>query len=186
MTTSPVDQLSLALDATGAVIARIGPEQWIAPTPCAGWSVADLVSHLVTGNHAFAASVGGGPPPAASLPDSDLAGAYLDSAASVLSAFAQPGALERVVTVPFGTVPGMVALHLRITEVLVHGWDLARATGQPAELPEDLAEAELSFNRPRLADIPADRRPFAPPQPVAAEAPAIDRLAACLGRAVTA
>jgi uncharacterized protein (TIGR03086 family) len=80
----------------------------------------------------------------------------------------------------------MVALDLRITEVLVHGWDLARATGQPATFPDDLAEQELAFSRAKLADIPSDRSPFAPPQPVAEDAPAIDRLAACLGRSVAA
>ena len=103
----------------------------------------------------------------------------------MLGAFREPGALDRIVTVPFGTVPGMVALHLRITEFLVHGWDLARATGQPVIAPDDLAAQELAFSRSMLAKIPPDRRPFAPPQPVAGLAPAIDQLAACLGRDVT-
>jgi uncharacterized protein (TIGR03086 family) len=67
--------------------------------------------------------------------------------------------------VPIGSVPGIAALHPRITEVLVHGWDLARATGQHAEFPEDLAEQELAFSRSKLADIPEGRTPFAPPQP---------------------
>lgn len=79
-----------------------------------------------------------------------------------------------------------VALHLRITELLVHGWDLARATDQVVTFPEDLAGQELAFTRVALADIPPGRRPFAPPEPVADDAPAIDRLAACLGRTVTA
>ena len=67
----------------------------------------------------------------------------------------------------------------------MHGWDLARATGQPAEFPDDLPERELTFTRGKLADLPPDRRPFAPPRPVADDAPAIDRLAACLGRRAT-
>jgi uncharacterized protein (TIGR03086 family) len=94
--------------------------------------------------------------------------------------------LERSVTVPFGTIPGIVALHLRMTELLVHGWDLARATGQRPAFPDDLAEQELAFTRSKLTDIPPDRSPFGPPQPVADDAAAIDRLAACLGRNVTA
>lgn len=112
------------------------------------------------------------------------AAAYRDSADAVLAAFALPGVLERVVAVPFGSVPGIVALHLRIVEVLVHGWDLARATRQPVRFAEDLAEQELEFTRARLGDVPPARSPFGPPQPVADGAPAIDRLAACLGRHV--
>lgn len=99
------------------------------------------------------------------------------------AAFAQPGVLEKVVTVPIGAVPGVVALHLRIAESLVHGWDLAQATGQPTDgLPDDLAEQELEFSRRRLPDLPPDRRPFAPVQPVSDDAPALDRLVALLGR----
>ena len=111
--------------------------------------------------------------------------AYRDSAAALLDALARPGALDKIVTVPFGTVPGVVALHLRITEILVHGWDLARATGQQTAFADDVAEQELAFSRAKLADIPPGRRPFGPPQPAADDAPAIDRLAACLGRSVT-
>ena len=81
------------------------------------------------------------------------------------------------------TVPAAVALHLRLTELLVHGWDLAIATGQPTVgLPEDVAEQELAFSRHQLTQLPPGRMPFAPPQPVDQDAPAIDRLAALLGR----
>jgi uncharacterized protein (TIGR03086 family) len=185
MPTELVSQLSLALDITGRLIAAVPGGQWADPTPCPGWSVRDLVAHLVAGNSLFASALRGEPLPPAqgtSRPDGDLPGAYRDSAATLLDAFRQPGVLERVVSVPFGSVPGAVALHLRITEVLVHGWDLARATRQSAAFPEDLAEQELAFSRAKLADIPGDRQPFAPPQPVPADAAAIDRLAACLGR----
>lgn len=187
-TTGPVDQLSVALDATGQVIAAVGDQQWANPTQCPKWSVRDLVSHVVTGNFMFASILRGAPAAASQdplRPDGDLLSAYRDSAGRLLAAFRSPGALERVVTVPFGSVPGVVALHLRITEVLVHGWDIARATGQLARFPDDLAEQELTFSRGKLAEIPSDRSPFAPPQPVADDAPAIDRLAACLGRNVT-
>lgn len=188
MTNKPIDQLSRALEATELVIAAVRPEQWEGRTPCAGWTVRDVVSHLVSGNRAFTAVLCG-PPAAASgeslPPDAELWGAYRDSASALVAAFSQPGALERVCTVAVGAVPGIVALNLRITEALVHGWDLARATGQPSSFPEDLAEQELTFTRSKLAELPPDHYPFDLPQPVADEAPAIDRLAACLGRNVT-
>jgi uncharacterized protein (TIGR03086 family) len=185
MTTDPGSQLSAALDATGQVIAAVADDQWAGPTPCPDWSVRDLAGHLVGGNYLFASALRGEPPPerrGAAPPDGEMLGAYRDSGRALLDAFGQPGALERVVTVPFGTVPGAVALHLRLTELLVHGWDLARATGQPAVFPEDLAEQELAFSRSALADIPPERTPFAPPRPVPGSAAAIDRLAALLGR----
>ena len=182
------EQLSHALDFADQLIAAVQDGQWAGPTPCAGWSVRDLVTHVVAGNSLFAAALRGGQPPAAPqgtvMPDAGLLNAYRDSAAGLLGAFREPGALDVMVTVPFGTVPGVVALHLRITELLVHGWDLARATGQPASAPAGLAEQELAFSRGKLSGIPPGRRPFGPPQPVAALAPAIDQLAALLGRDV--
>jgi uncharacterized protein (TIGR03086 family) len=83
-----------------------------------------------------------------------------------------------------GVVPGMVAVHLRIVEALVHGWDLARATGQPFEVPADLVAGEIAFSKQGLAMLSPDRRPFGDPQPVPDGAPAIDHLAALLGRSV--
>jgi uncharacterized protein (TIGR03086 family) len=71
---------------------------------------------------------------------------------------------------------------VRTVETLVHGWDLARATGRPTPFPDELVEAELAFSRDLLERIPEGRQPFAPSRPVADDAPAIDRLAALLGR----
>ena len=61
-----------------------------------------------------------------------------------------------------------------------------RATGQAVTFPEVLAAAELDFTVSQLPAVPPDRSPFGPPRPVAPDAPAIDRLAARLGRDVTA
>ncbi|MEO8749686.1 MAG: TIGR03086 family metal-binding protein, partial [Allobranchiibius sp.] len=115
----------------------------------------------------------------------DALDGYRQSARTLTGAFHFPGVLNQLVTVPFGTVPGNVALHLRIIDLLVHGWDLAQATGQAVRCPDALAEQEFQFTTAMLAGLPPDQRPFAPPQPVADDAPAIDRLAACLGRRVT-
>lgn len=189
VTVTPVDQLRTALDAAGELIAGITPEQWSRPTPCTDWDVRVLVTHLSNGNRRFAAALAGDgasstpdPPQPAAAGDDDVVTAFRESADAVVAAFRRPGALERTVEVPFGTVPGAVALHLRLTEVLVHGWDVARATGQVAAFPEDLAEQELAFTRDALGAVPPGRSPFAPPTPAPDTAPAIDRLAACLGR----
>ena len=195
MSSDPVDQLATAFDATGQILIAVRDEQWSAPTPCSEWTVRDLVGHMVTSNHAFVrilngepARAPGGTTPEAPAAAGRMAGWWRPTATPRRrwsAAFRQPGVLDRVHTVPIGPVPGIAALHLRITEVLVHGWDLARATGQHAKFPEDLAEQELAFSRRKLGDIPAGRTPFAPPQPVPDDAPAIDRLAALLGRKVS-
>jgi len=177
----PSDQLTRALDAAGALVEGVRPDQWDAATHLPGWTVRDLVDHLVAGTRLVSARLLDRPE---EDPPDDLVTAYRQARDALLAAFAQPGVFERMVTVPAGTVPGAVALHLRLTELLVHGWDLARATGQPTVgLPADLAEQELAFSRVQLGRIPPDRSPFAPPEPVAEDAPAIDRLAALLGRA---
>lgn len=195
MTDEQVNGLAGALEATGRLIGGVRDDQWLLPSPCPDWNVGDLVNHIVYGNRMFAGIVRGdlpGPPagrppaPGSGQPGSDLPGAYRQAAGELLAAFSLPGVMEATFTVPFGTVPGSVALHLRITELLVHGWDLARATGQPASFPDGLAEQELAFSRGALRAIPPGRAPFAPPQPAAVDAPAIDQLAALLGRTVTA
>jgi uncharacterized protein (TIGR03086 family) len=183
MAAPTVDQLAQVLDDAVPLVAAVDGEQWAGPTPCTDWTVRQLVNHLVGGNIMFAAIVDGLPVDRSStdhLGDDPVA-AYLGAA---VAAFGRPGALEQVVTVPFGTVPGVVALHLRITEVLVHGWDLARAIGGMPAFPDDLVAQELAFSRAALDGLPPERSPFAAPQPVADDAPLIDQLAACLGRSV--
>jgi uncharacterized protein (TIGR03086 family) len=180
----PHGQLARALHATEGLVAGVQPGQWTAATGCPGWSVRDLLNHLVGGNGGLASALHEQAP----HDDGDHLGddpmtSYRRSGEALLAAFAEPDVFDKMVTVPAGTVPSAVALHLRLTELLVHGWDLATATGQPtAGLPEDLAEQELAFSRVQLKKMPPDRRPFAPPQPVQEDAPAIDRLAALLGR----
>jgi uncharacterized protein (TIGR03086 family) len=184
----PVGQLALALDVTGQLIESVRASQWEDPTPCSSWLVRDLIGHLVGGNNGFAGLLDGSTSTfsaADSWPDDELAAAYRASAAVLVEAFSQPGAMQKVIAVPFGTVPGSVALHLRLTELLTHGWDLARATGQTVQFPDDLAQQELAFTVANLPAVPPGRRPFGPPQPVAGDAPVIDKLAACLGRDVT-
>jgi uncharacterized protein (TIGR03086 family) len=181
----PLHDLDRACAATGELVARIRDEQWSAHTGCPDWTVRDLVNHLVSGNLFFAALLRDQPPPDRSDDHlgADPVTAYRRAAADLAAAFAEPGAFDRAITVPAGTVPGVVALHLRITEYLVHGWDLAHATAQPTDgLPTDLAETELRLAQAHLAHVPRGGHPFGPAQPAPGDATALDRLAAYLGR----
>jgi uncharacterized protein (TIGR03086 family) len=186
MTTPTVDQLARVLDDAGALVAAVDREQWAGPTPCPDWTVRELVNHLVGGNVMFAAVLRGSPADRWSTDHlgADPVAGYRTAAAALVAAFRRPGVLEREVTVPLGRVHGMIALHLRITETLVHGWDLARAIGARTAFPREVVAQELEFTRVTLEEMPPDRGPFGPPQPVAGDAPLIDQLAACLGRSV--
>lgn len=184
---SSAGPLARSLSAVGDLVGGIRDDQWPAPTPCTEWTVRDLVNHLVVANLVFVANLCDRTPPergADHLGDDPVA-AYRDSGAALQAAFDQPGVTERTYRTPIGTLPGAELLQLRVTDLLVHGWDLAQATGQPADLPEDLAEQVLTFSLAALADVPREGR-FGPAQPVAADAPAIERLVACLGRSVRA
>ena len=178
--------LDRAIAGTDRLIAGIRADQWSAPTPCTEWDVRALVTHVTSGMLNFAALVRGEPRPdgTADHQTDDPVAAYRSAAAAMCAAFGAPGALDQIYPSPIGPAPGSVLVHLRITELLVHGWDLAHATGQPADLPADVTEGELTLWRAQFTDgLPAGL-PFAPARPVAAHAPAIDHLAAFLGRPV--
>jgi len=183
--TALVGQLGRAFAAVGDLITNIRPEQWSAPTPCTDWTVRQLVDHLIGMNRVFAALLAGEPPSRrdADHIEGDPVGAYRDSAARLQAAFDQPGALERTYRGPLGAATGSERLQIRLYDLLAHGWDLARAIGQPAALPDDLAEQSLAFVRTQLTEHARPGR-FGPAQRVADDAPAIERLVAFLGRPV--
>lgn len=179
-----MDPLTTCRRAEGAfvsVLAKVGPDQAGAPTPCTEWSVRDVVAHVVAGNWWLA----GGQP--RQVPDDieGLIGAYAASAEAAYSVLAAPQGLERLYEFPFGSVPGAVAARMRARDALVHGWDLAKATGQSTDLDPDLAADLLEFSRQQItAEFRGPGRRFAAEQSCDPGRPAADQLAAFLGRAV--
>jgi uncharacterized protein (TIGR03086 family) len=187
----PAEQALADLQAATAgaetIVAGISAGQWDAPTPCTGVDVRTLVNHLVAGNLHFVALVAGTPRPNgdADLLGADPAEAFRTAATSLFMALSAPGMLDRTYQLPFGQVPGLELIEIRLVEHLGHGWDLTRATGQPAPFPGDLAERGLAVARRQLEDRPAGAvSPFGVEVEVSPDAPAIDRLAGFLGRTV--
>jgi uncharacterized protein (TIGR03086 family) len=176
-------QLRRSVVAVDTLIGKIHQKQWSAPTPCEQWDVRRVVEHLIGMNLVFSAMLADEPLPqrGAELPDGSLAETFRDSAAALIAAFAQPGALDRSYRSPLGSATGADRLRIRLYDLLAHGWDLAVATDQPPDLPDDAAENSLAFVRVQLSD---DARPgrFGPPQTVPQDAAAIERLVAFLGR----
>jgi uncharacterized protein (TIGR03086 family) len=183
VTHTSLEDLARASAAVGDLIAEIRAEQWKAPTPCTEWDVRGVVDHLVGMDLVFTAMTEGGPMPdrEADRLGADPAGAFRSASAGLHAAFSRPGVLEQSFRSPMGSATGAERLQIRLYDLLAHGWDLATATGIPARLPEDIAERSLTFAQTQLSGQPRTGR-FADPQPVSTTAPAIDRLAAFLGR----
>ncbi|WP_020664601.1 TIGR03086 family metal-binding protein [Amycolatopsis benzoatilytica] len=182
---NPVADLAAVLDSAGDLIAGIA--RWDKPTPCPEWTVRELVNHLVLGHRLFTDVLRGAPggsldPKSEDVLGADPAAAYRRAAAKLLAEFGKPGVLAGQYTVPAGSVPGAAAARLLGTEHLVHGWDLAVATGQKPAFDDTVVARHIEFSQAKIADLPPGRRPFAPPVPVAGDASPLDRLAALLGR----
>jgi len=180
--------LDRALAGVGRLIAGVEAHQWSAPTPCVGWDVREIVDHLASGNLNFAALVHDEPRPdrGPDQPTGDPVADYRSAAATMRAAFAEPGVLERIYQSPIGSVPGAVLVHLRISELLVHSWDIAKATGQAADLDPELGQETLAWARenlpPQFRGEEGSGLPFGPEVPAPDSAPLDDRLAAFFGR----
>jgi uncharacterized protein (TIGR03086 family) len=182
---SAPDDLALALAAVGVMIRHIEPNQWASPTPCTEWPVRRVVGHLGGMNRVFCALLAGEPMPDRSeIADTDLAQQYEASGDALVALFRAQGALEREFVGPLGSSTGYERLQIRLYDLLAHGWDVARATGQRLNLADDLCARSLAFATRQLDGVDRAGR-FEPPQSCPDEATALDRLAAFLGRDVS-
>jgi uncharacterized protein (TIGR03086 family) len=157
-----------------------------ASTPCDGWTVRRLIDHLLAGQAMFAAAPAGGeiapppdPPPA--LTGDDPAAQYEDARKATIAAYAQPGVMESMLS--GGQMPAMQVLGIAFCDQLIHGWDLARATGQDPTMPVDLAAFAHQLLDGRIGDD--SRGPgknFGPAVAIADDASAQAKLLAYCGR----
>lgn len=177
-----------AVDAIRAVAANVSGEQWDAQSPCTEWKARDVVNHVVGGSSMLTAlfegktwgEASGG---SASIPEGGDPLAALDAAAEAAkAAVAQPGAMEQEVAFARGPMPGAGFATMMFGDILIHAWDLAKATGQDATLPGDLVEACYAIMLPRKGQMPQPA--FGPEVAVAEDADTQSRLLGMLGRDV--
>jgi uncharacterized protein (TIGR03086 family) len=170
------------------VVAGVRDDQLTDPTPCAGTSVAALLDHLagltLSFRHAAEKSpLAGGPSANAdNLPADwrDRIPAQLDG---LVAAWQQPSAWEGLTEVAGVRLPGAAMGVVALNEVLVHGWDLAAATGQPYEVDPTAAERCLAFAIEFAVGAPDARNAmYGPVVPVPDDAPVADRLLGQTGR----
>jgi uncharacterized protein (TIGR03086 family) len=131
-------------------------DRWDAPAPCDGWTARDVVGHIVDSQRRLVAGVTGTPATPVGA-DEDPKEAWRSSFAAVKEALATPGALEKQVPSPMGPMPLEAMLgRLLSMDVLVHTWDLARATGGDEHLDQDAVAHAYEGIKPLDAMI---RRP---------------------------
>jgi uncharacterized protein (TIGR03086 family) len=186
------DILARVLNELRHVVDGIQPDQMSAPTPCTQWDVRGVLNHVTGGSIMFAECVENGSisdEEFARLGSADLVGdqpsAVFGAAADrALAAFGQPGALERIVTLPFGTMPAGVAANIAVFDLTVHALDLAHATGQSTALDPDVLQAGWEAAQGMLSPELRASGMFAEAQPCPDDAPIADRLMAYSGRPV--
>ena len=191
--------LDRAIATGGAVIAGVRPDQLTAPTPCPEMDVRAMLSHLV-GVLDRIAALGNGEDPFSVIethaPDDDWSDAWATSGTHAADAWRDDAVLERPMALPWIQGNGAEVLTSYFSELTVHTWDLATATGQQPHWDDTVVTAALEARQ----ILPAENRralfeeisaamgldevaiPFAEAVPVPGDAPAIDRLVAWNGR----
>jgi len=179
--------LAAAQQWVATLLRGVAPEQLAAPTPCSEYDVLRLAAHLCAGTDKVAGVAAGLDPrqlPSTTEVDAArLADDFATRATRAQEAWRDDALLARTLTAPFGEAPGALALGAFLMETVAHGWDLAAATGQPAEVDPAVAAAAYAVGQQALGEgFRAPGGPFGPVVEPRPEAGPTERLAAFLGR----
>lgn len=191
MTTSTektTDLLAAVLADLAPVVGGITGEQLHDRTPCTEYDVEQLRDHVLGWLTTFAAGFADpdGQAPRASLDGYKApadAAAEVRTAADSLARAIRSGAADRPLRLGDSAMPGELALGMILWEYQVHGWDLARATGQPWSPPAAAAAESLTFAPAMLTDdYQGEGKAFGRPVDVLDDEPPLDRLLGLSGR----
>ena len=181
----PTIDLGPAAAATARVVAGVRDDQLTAPTPCEGTPVAGVLSHLAGLAYAFRMAAEKTPVDGTASTDPEHLPidwrSYVPGQLDALAAAWRDPAAHQGTTAAGGIeMPAEVAAVVALDEVVVHGWDLAVATGQPYDADPTAADACREFAESFGADRPPSL--YGPVVPVPADASALDRLLGATGR----
>jgi uncharacterized protein (TIGR03086 family) len=177
----PRDQLAEILPLVCELVAALDESQLAAPTACADFRVQGVLEHMVGGASVFAAAFRGETPPE-SAPAADVRAAFPNAMAALRDAIDSPGALDRTIAAPFGQVSGETFARFVAMDGLVHGWDIATATGQRYAPRDEVVAAVDAFARVALTDDLRDGDTFAEAVAPPAGASGLERVVAFTGR----
>lgn len=178
--------LTPAAEQLAGLVRTVTDRDLKAPTPCPGYSVGDLLDHVNGLSVAFTMAArktpleGTGSGDAARLPI-DFRESVPQRLAELATAWREPEAWEGMTRAGGVDLPGEVAAAVALDEVVLHGWDLAKATGQPFEVEEGLLEVVHGF----VSSIGPDDRDgslFGAAVEVGSDAPLLDRVLGLSGR----
>jgi len=184
--TDPAEDAIASMAIFGRILTPVDDEHLELETPCEGWNVQALISHVVLGDAAIPLLFAGDALPGTMTIDTSILGpnpvaTWRGTALAAIEAFRQPGAMEQVVQHPIGARPGSVVARFRMIDQLAHAWDLASAIGVEVEMPEALADAALDFLYPMMDQLTSSQV-FGPPIAPPADSPAALRFLGLLGR----
>ena len=133
----------------GERLAEVTELDWTADTPCDRWDVRMLVAHVVTGEALVTRVLRDGGAWESQADPSILGlnpmATWRGTVLAAIESVSADGVLDALHPHAVGELPGGVIIGFRVTENLVHGWDLARSCGAEVQLPETLAERCLDF-----------------------------------------
>jgi uncharacterized protein (TIGR03086 family) len=164
-------------------------EQWDQPTPCAEWTVHDLLVHMaeIVGFSVLFHNPRDGAEltrPLIETREPDPVGTYAIVRSLLEDALDQPDPWKMATQMYGAMRPASAHIALLMVNQLAHGWDLAIATGQDASIPRDLAELAEPCARELVENTPILRTVLGEEIPTADDAPASTRFLAFLGRDV--
>jgi len=181
-----LDLLERAVNQMDAMVVGVRSDQERLATPCADWDVRALLGHVVSHSmpNLIVAASGGTPDwqaPTAEV-QADWVEAYRAAAGELLSTW-RTADMDRMVVSARGSAPLRGRADQQIAELVVHSWDLAKATRQDSPLDAALAEHALTWSRQMLKpEYRGAGSGFGAEVAVAPDAPSYDRLAGWFGR----
>lgn len=184
--TNPAEDTVVAMARFGRVLLQVDDEHLELETPCAGWNVQALISHVVLGDASVPLLFAGDPLPSTMAIDTSILGpnpvaTWRGTALAAIEAWRAEGAMDKIVQHPVGERPGSVFARFRLVDMLGHTWDLAQAIGVDADIPDALAEAALDFLFPMLDEL-AESKVFGAPVTPPPDSDATVRFLALIGR----
>lgn len=177
---NPVELYQAATQATQQIIAGVTAEQMESATPCSEWDVKALVDHLIGGAAFFSAGLAGEEPSGPPQADSP-AEAFGMLTSKILEAAKNPSNLERKIQTPFGELSGGEVIFGAFMDATIHGWDLAKATGQDTSMNAAHVEILTQAFAPQMDGL-RQGGAFGPEVPASGDASSQDKLLSMMGR----